>query len=636
MTEGGQNSQRKDIPYFEGVNSIVSHHVSKISELRHMENARGVQIGSLEKRAGQTVLGTAVGGTPFVTNANYGLFYFDNTSGNQNLYRLSHPNEPLVISPTTSYNVGTKTFSISIADSIRISESINGIGYNTIYSLNTSNEWVALSGNGVGVRDGQISTTVADGNLFFVNGVNTNSYITSDGITVKNSYSAAGHLLNTPLARKINYYKGNLYIADIVVGGVRKNNTVMKSSILLGLLTIVNTDVGASSPITAKVNDTYYFSTTSGSNTYDVYDSNDVYKTTLTVTSFTPTTITATQTGAPKALNVDDNIYVAGSHNGPGRFLWPLNQTPTEKTIKQFSITELSSADGGGITMMTNIGNVMLVGSGSNLTAWNGFTAESFDLNIGCCSDTGFVKLLGSLYFMHYTGVFATSGGVPKIISNKVERYINGATKAGKEASVAGKKGKSVFFTIGDVTLYNPDGSIEKTMNDVCLEYDLIQENWYVHTNIKASNFVTFLEAANSDRLILASTSGNHATKEFLLGETDEGEEIFWRIDLNKLTLNPIFERTNNPIAIVVDTERGSSMKAFVSMVEGSPEYYELDGTIEKGISIIKVHGKDPDRGDPPACRLMDLSFRDSSKQICKIKRASVIFLPGNMDAVIQ
>lgn len=636
MTEAGNNEQRLNIDYWEGVNSLVSHHISKRTELSHAENARSVQIGSLEKRAGQTVLGTAVGGAPFVTNANYGLFYFENTNGNQNLYRLSHPNEPLSIVPTTSYNSGTETFSISIADSIRLSETIDGVGYNTIYYLNSNNEWVALTGNGVGVRDGQISTTVADGNLFFVNGVNKNSYITSDGTTVKNSESAAGHLLNTPLARKINYYKGNLYIGDLVIGGVRKSNTVLKSSTLLGLLTLVNTDVGASSPITVKVNDTTYFSNITGSNTYDVYDGNDVFKTTLTVTSFTTEAITATQSGTPAALTTGDSIYVAGSFNGQGRYLWPFNQTPTEKTIKQFSCTELASPNGGPLTMMVNIGNIMLVGNNSNLMAWNGFSSESFDLGIGCVSDNGFVKTLGSLYFLHYTGIFATSGGVPTLISNKVERYINGATKAGKEACVAGKKGKSVFFTIGDVTLYYPDGSIEKTMKDVCLEYNLVQENWFVHTNIKASNFVTFLESDDSDRLILTSTSGDYATKEFLSGETDDGEEIFWRIDLNRLTLNPIFERINNPIAIVVDTERGSAMKAFVSTNEGSPEFYELDGTIEKGISVIKIHGKDSDRGNPPSCRLLDVSLRDSSKQICKIKRASVIFLPSNMDSIEQ
>lgn len=636
MQEPGKNSKRKNVEYFEGVNSLASHHVAKMEELSHAENARSVKVGSIEKREGQTVLGTNVGGTAFKTDANYGLFYFNNDSTNKGLYRLSAAEKGnLYKAAETTYSASTIT--IDLAEGLLITENINGANNsNKVYYLDENDKWTPLTGDGANLDDYDINYTIANGNLFFVNGVNTNRYITSDGTTVVTSDSPTGHLYGTPLARKINYYKGLLYLGDLTVSGTRHNKTIIESTELRGYMDSgLQEDVGSAGSATFKVTETDYFSTATGANEYDIYRA-DTKITTITVTAITNTQLTATLSPAA-ALNSGDRIYIKDTFNGENmRYLWPYNVFSTKKTLRQSSITSLSPSSGGEITMMTNIGNVMMVSNDSDLVSWNGSSAEHFDLGIGNVSHTGYVKLLGGLFFMHYSGVYATSGGVPRLISNKVERYINGATKAGKEACVAGKKGKSIFFTIGDVTLYNPDGSTEKTMSDVCLEYNLVQENWFVHTNVKASQMATYLETVSSDRLILTSTSGDMATKEFLSGETDDGEEIFFRIDLNRMTLNPEFEKDSVPIAIIADTERGSSMKAFVSGEEGSPSFYELDGTIGKGISIIKINGRDKDRGSPVNCRLLDVSFRDASKQLCKIKRVSVVFMPTDQESVIQ
>ena len=88
MLEPGAKQQRLIIPYFEGVNSLVSFNMAKKTEFVHVENARSLIIGTIEKRGGQTVLGTNSVGKPFVTTNNYGLFSFQNAA-NQGLYRIS-------------------------------------------------------------------------------------------------------------------------------------------------------------------------------------------------------------------------------------------------------------------------------------------------------------------------------------------------------------------------------------------------------------------------------------------------------------------------------------------------------------------------------------------------------------------
>ena len=636
MQESGQSEKRINIGYFDGVNSLVSHNVAKSTELFHVENVRSPQIGSIEKREGQTVLGSSYygpgisgysgvavsgfsgysgysgvsgySGLPVTVQANYGLVYFSNSgSNNQGLYRL------------------TKTM-------------VNPSGTSTLYYLDSSNVWTSLPYNTAMMLDGQISTTIAENNLFIVNNVASNRYISgADGITVSTSSIASGHLWNSPIASQICFYKNRLYLGDFTRDAVRYKTTVLRSSYPVGLITLITDDLTTTngSARIIGITDNKYIYPDIGANLYEVYRGPvKVCDLEVTVVSASEITANITNMTLPSILAADE-IWVSGTFTGAKVFRWPTNPTSSGKDVKQYDTFKLSGPDNDPLTMLVNIGNILMVANKSSMSSWNDYNLESFDLNIGCSSKNGYVKLLGSLYFLDYTGVYSTSGSLPKLISNKVERYISGATKAGKESCAAGKKGRSVFFTLGNVTLYFPDGSLEKVLSDVCLEYNITQENWFVHTNVKASQFATFIEAINSDRLEFTDKAGTFAVKEFLSGETDDGTEIFMRVDLPKITLNPLWDRVNTPIGIIIDSERGTSMKAYVSFEEGNPEFYELEGKINKGLSILKINNKDDSRGTPAPVRLISVSLRDGSKQLCRINRMAIIFVPTNMDSII-
>lgn len=643
MQEPGRAQKRIDIGYFEGVNNLVSYNVGKKTEFVHVENARSKMVGTIEKREGQTVLGTNSSNKPFVTSANYGLFSFQNNN-NKGFYRISvaesstlviNVSEYLFISDvekiefTTSPNTKLLPLTIGIVDKVTVSEQVNDNTGNivTIYYINSNNQWISLTGGGTGIPGGVFDYTYAEGNVFLVNQNSDNRYITSDGVTVITSTSASGHLYNTPPASRINFYKNRLYLADFVRAGVRYKTTILRSSYPMGIISLLNADyASAASGATLAVTDTAYFYSNSGANTYDIYRGS-TFIITITVTLVNETSIVATWSGTPNLLSSDE-IWISGTYNGPKVFRWVSNPSSTGRDVKQYDTFKLSGGENDPITMLTNIGNVMLASNKSAMSSWNDYTLQNFDLDIGCVSKKGYVKMIGTLFFLHYSGVYSTSGDVPKLISNKIEKYITGATKSGKENSAAGKKGRNIFFTLGDVTLYRLDGSIDKVLQDVCIEYNLIQENWYVHTNVKASEFATFIEESDSDRLEFTDTKGNHAVKEFLNGETDDGEVIHFRVDTMKLTVQSTnFEYSSKLISLLTEADRGSSLQLFVNL-ENNEEYYPIEGNIKKGLSVIKITGKDFDRGKPPICRLVSLSLRDSSKQLCKISRMSLIYLP--------
>jgi len=646
MQEPGENIKRINLPYFEGVNSLVSFNIAKKTELVHAENARSKTVGTIEKREGQVVLGTDSNGNTFRTTANYGLFPFQNAN-NQGFYRISiTPTFPtLSINIFDKINVSSagsvddidfssedevQLLSIDVKDSMTVSDIFNtNTGTKaTIYYLNNSSQWIPLASAGADIPGGLFDYTYAEGNVFLSNFNGLNRYIGDNGTTVTTSATATGHLYNTPPASKINFYKDRLYLADFKRDFNRYKTTVLRSSYPMGIISLINGDQATiSSGATIEITDTKYFYAASGANLYDIYRGETLIKQ-ITVTSINETSVVATWTGGAMSLLSSDEVWISGTYDGEKVFRWVNNPTISGRDVKQYDTFKLAGGENDPITMLTNIGNVMLISNKSTLASWNDYTLENYDLDIGCVSKKGYVKMIGTLYFLHYTGIYSTSGGVPTLISNKIEPYITGATKTGKENSAAGKKGRSIFFTLGDVTLYKPDGSINKVLNDVCVEYNLVQENWYVHTNVKASEFATFIEEANSDRLEFTDTEGDHAVKEFLSGETDDGKEISFRIDLAKITMQPThFEYLSNPIALVSEVERGSAMQVFVN-IENKEEYYPVQGKITKGLSIVKITDKDSQRGKPPACRLISISIRDSSLQLCKISRLSLLFTP--------
>lgn len=478
MREATNQVLRISIPYFEGINSSVQHMIARRTEMAHMENARAPIIGVLEKREGQKVLGTKSDGTEFITKGNFGLEFFSSDLGDR-LYRVS-----------------TEDGSLS-----------------NLYYLDDDDYWQSLTDtNAQGLSLAQCDFANVDGQLVIVNGADENRLITSDGLTISTGIMA-GSLFNSPIANKVAFYKNRIYLGDFIdpVSNVRYKTTILRSSYSLGIIALANDDVSAAEngnwhiPVT----DSKYFYTDTGMNMYQVYRGGTKVAT-MTLSSFTETEIVVTdalmnfETGFSTILSSDE-IWVYGTYTGEKQYRWINNPSSIGRDVKQYDTFKLAGGSEDSLTMLEPIGNILMIANKNSMMTWNDYNLESFDVGIGCSAKNGYVKLHGAIYFIHSTGIYSTTGSTPQLISRKIERYIKGATKAGIEASAAGYKGLSVFFTIGDSTLYNPDGSVWKTLNDCCLEFNVADQNWYVHTNVSATEFKTFLSTTGQERLSMCS-----------------------------------------------------------------------------------------------------------------------------------
>lgn len=588
MSEAGQSSKRFPVQYFDGVNSTVQPSLAKRTELSHMENARSPKIGVLEKREGQVVKGTLPAAAPFVATENHGLVYFNNEQAdNLGVFRISKTGATL-----------------------------------DMYYLHTNNEWTKLvDTEALALSSAPFSFTNADKNLIIVNGTDENRYLGADGTTVIDA-TQAGNLYNSPPANKTVYYKNRIHLADFTRNAIRYPTTILRSSLPLGVISLVDGDHLAG-VTELRVTDSKYFYSDAGVNSYEIYRGGTLIET-VTVSAVNELTVTVGATG--NAINSSDEIWIAGTFAGDKQFRWVNNPTTTGRDVKQYDTFKLTGGDGSPITLFETIGNVLMIGNGSNLATWDDYNLTQLDLGIGCASSRGYTKLLGTLYFLDYSGIYGTTGGLPTLLSRKVERYISGATKEGLEACTAGVKGLSTFFTIGDVTLYNPDGSVEIELSDVALEYSVADQNWYVHTNVVFDDFINYKDANGDEQLWGTQTTANLATAAFLEGNTDNGSEIFFRVDTQEIQLMKEFEIYAQPLNIHTEMDRGSQAAVFISL--DRERFYELEGNAEKGVSLLKVHKQGKDQQSPPHCRKVRLSYRDSSRQRCRLTQFAIDYLP--------
>ncbi|MFA7662636.1 MAG: hypothetical protein WCX88_01845 [Patescibacteria group bacterium] len=688
QSTGQSNYKRKEIIYFDGLNSSVANNIAKKEELQHCENARSPMIGTVEKREGTIQVGSDLTSTQnhgvfnFSNDNNTGLYRSSKVSGINSLYYMKSVSavaftgaglNDATSSGTYTGSAASATFTV-IIDTVAASPDTfkwrkNSGAWTTGVAASagahllsdgvsitfaaadghtladqwviTTNVWTALAGADLGTgytpeaTDPGIDSCVAEGNLYLVNRGMVSRYVQgSDGTTVISSATTgyAHNLLRAPKASLINYYKGRLYLADFYDGSYRQKNTILRSSVQLGILALANSDaaVGAT---TLLVTDTKYINT---GETIEVRRGGSPI-TTFIVLSVTETSVTMAALGS--AINASDELWVNGTYAGttPKVFRWVSKSSYSGISAKDYDTFKLSSTtdnDVEEIKMLTNVGNVMIVGSNNNLAVWNDFVLRTIDIGAGCVSKTGQVKCAGSLFFMHYTGVWSTQGEAPTLMSSKVERYITGATKAGLEACVAGKKGRNVFFAIGDVTLRSPDGSIEKILHDVCLEYSIIQQNWYVHTNVKATSMATLLAAHDQDRLVMATTDTTLPITEFLSSGvyTDLGSEIPFRMDSPSMLLGALFERISYPMELVIEMERGASLKAFMSLDMSA--WYEIPGEAAKGLTILKIIDKDIANQKPPRCRNIRFSLRHNAKMLCKVSKVAINYMISSEEEV--
>jgi hypothetical protein len=112
-------------------------------------------------------------------------------------------------------------------------------------------------------------------------------------------------------------------------------------------------------------------------------------------------------------------------------------------------------------------------------------------IDVGTHSDLSIVKF-DNLYFHHPTGIYRMGAGDPVLISQAVDKYLEGMSAANWPNVAAGRDLRNVYFWIGNVTINDPfEPDYGETYTDVVLVLNVFTGAWSVFTgwNARAWSF---------------------------------------------------------------------------------------------------------------------------------------------------
>lgn len=196
-------------------------------------------------------------------------------------------------------------------------------------------------------------------------------------------------------------------------------------------------------------------------------------------------------------------------------------------------------------------------------------------------------------------------------------------TSIGVTGTIVVKQGSQTILTF---TTDEP-GSKSVIFTNVAFEVGDNNISFNPNTNVGS---VT-IDNVSLKKVLQPPVDDNIPIKEFLSGTTDEGREIFFRADTQELQLTPEFEIWSNPTTVLTRLQRGHATKCFVSI--DNQDFHELQGNVIKGVSVLKINSRNPEEVVSPTMgKKIQLSWRDSSKQLCRLIQAAIIFTPGTTD----
>jgi hypothetical protein len=426
-----------------------------------------------------------------------------------------------------------------------------------------------------------------------------------------------------PWGKLAAYYKGRLYTGNILTyTGQRYKNLVMMSSEKVGIVSYVDGDYLASaSPVTIKVTEGKYI--VPG-------DSLEVWRdgaqiTSFQVTSKTPYSITIASLAVD--LKSSDALWVPSTYYGRQSFKWStLTRGITPANPDSFPAGDDSSAE---ITMMDVVGNSLLVGTTNSLTSWNGTAPTTLSAEVGSISTSrGWTKLGGYLYFASSLGIYRTGGGNPEILTNPIKDYWLSATGLG--TAVMWNWQNSVFCYIGQITVPGDDGTSEKTITNAIVEYDIIQENCYIHsypTAITHAEEISTNGSRSGVYLNITNTPGYFSNSRpstvtwATVVTSDVGDIPYMRVDTNWLYPNAQFEKPSYLWFIHADLLQGDGVKLFLKT--DLDDWNEV-GELRKGLNTITLAANPTDPASSPRCRRFKLSFRSATGKLVRLGRTAI------------
>lgn len=247
-----------------------------------------------------------------------------------------------------------------------------------------------------------------------------------------------------------------------------------------------------------------------------------------------------------------DRLYASSLPSTSGNITWTTTVQVVDKSGSNGFYIDVNPEDGQNITALARNGNLLLILKDRSLYTWDGNSTQADILvDVGAVSQEAVITVHNITFFLGRSkknlGIYAFTGGYPKLISRKVRRWIDGINQANLVDICSGADDDHVYFYIGDIAFTNDSLYGTRTFNNVWLVYTLSQDSWAVYDDLHAQVFGYFV---SSGREILVFGDNNGKTFEFGSGETDDSGESLTPIDMEIWANEDTFGAPELPISL--------------------------------------------------------------------------------------
>lgn len=260
--------------------------------------------------------------------------------------------------------------------------------------------------------------------------------------------------------------------------------------------------------------------------------------------------------------NFQDRLYVAGDATNPDRLyassIPSLTNVLTWNTTTQV-IDSIGSAgfyidinpddSCGNLTALKTNGTNLLMFKDRALYTYNGSATQPDQLiDVGAVSQD-VVQNIGYITFFFgrcekELGVYAYTGGYPKLISRKIKRWIDNIDQTTYATWCAGVTNDKYMLYVGNVVFNNDEIYGTITFSDVWLVYNVSKDAWTVYDNLPARMF-GYYTVSNARKLFYGNNNGK--IFEVGSGETDDSGDSKTTLEQEFIGKEDVFDAPYYP-----------------------------------------------------------------------------------------
>jgi hypothetical protein len=224
---------------------------------------------------------------------------------------------------------------------------------------------------------------------------------------------------------------------------------------------------------------------------------------------------------------------------------------PTDWTSTEAGYISIVNSVGEGTAIYTYNDHV-IVWSGNSMHELFGTDADNYELkditnDVGCVGQKTVVEVKGKLFWLDYTGVYQYTGGLPRKVSDKVKKFIDGINWAYAYLCAAGVKDNKYFLSI-------PYKSNE--LNKI-LVYDTSNDSW----TIQSGNFNHFVNIQDVLYGMETTTYRIWNMESTLQVGQDNSTDISWEFVTKAYNDGGSGKKTLSDIHMVAEGSSGATIK---------------------------------------------------------------------------